>query len=68
MATFITSLEKAQLTLIGKALGRTPLPPYIKQRLLLYGAYSKITGINYLMTLSPSAIREVNELVEKISS
>ena len=34
---------KAQLSLIGEALKTTPLPPHIKQRLLLYGAHSKIT-------------------------
>jgi len=33
----------SQLTLIGKALKNAPLPPHIKQRLLLYGAHSKIT-------------------------
>jgi hypothetical protein len=30
---------KSQLTLIGKALRNTPLPPHIKERLLLYGAH-----------------------------
>jgi hypothetical protein len=30
---------KSQIDQIGKALGRTPLPSHIKQRLLLYGAY-----------------------------
>ncbi len=34
---------KAQLTLIGDALRTIPLPPHIKQRLLLYGVHSKIT-------------------------
>ena len=34
---------KAQLSLIGEALKTTPLPPHIKQRLLLYGTHSKIT-------------------------
>jgi hypothetical protein len=32
---------KFQIDKIGQALGRTPLPPHIKQHLLLYGANSK---------------------------
>jgi hypothetical protein len=59
---------KAHYKQIGKALGNIPLPPSdIKQRLLLYGAHSKITHTHCLMALSPSAIRKVDEVVEKIS-
>ena len=52
---------------IGRALGRTPLLPYIKQRLLLYGAHSKISHTHCLMSLSPQAIREVDSVLEGIS-
>ena len=58
---------KAQLSLIGEALKTTPLPPHIKQRLLLYGAHSKITHTHCLMALSPSAIKEVDAVLESIS-
>ena len=36
------SWTKEQLRKIGKGFARAPLPPHIKQRLLLYGAHSKI--------------------------
>ena len=52
---------------IGRALGRIPLPPNIKQRLLLYGAHSKISHIHCLMALSPQVIREVDSVLEGIS-
>ena len=58
---------KSQLTLIGKALRNTPLPPHIKQRLLLYGAHSKITHTLCLMALSPTSIKAVDSVVESIS-
>ena len=54
---------KAQLTLIGKALKTTPLPPHIKQRLLLYGAHSKIAHTHCLMALSPPSMREVDAVL-----
>jgi len=58
---------KSQIMQIGRALGRTLLPPYIKQRLLLYGAHSKISHTQCLMALSPQAIREVESVLEGIS-
>ena len=58
---------KTQLTLIGKALRNTPLPPHIKQRLLLYGAHSKITHTHCLMALSPASIKAVDSVIEAIS-
>jgi hypothetical protein len=58
---------KSQIDQIGKALGRTPLPPHIKQRLLLYGANSKNSHTHCLMALSPQAIHEINSLLEGIS-
>jgi hypothetical protein len=58
---------KSQIDQIGQALGRTPLPPHIKQRLLLYGANSKITHTHCLMAPSPQAIQEVDSLIEGIS-
>ena len=41
--------------------------PHIKQRLLLYGANSKISHTHCLMALSPQAIREVDSMPEGIS-
>jgi hypothetical protein len=58
---------KSQLTLIGKALRNTPLPPHIKQRLLLYGAHSKITHTYCLMALPPTSIKAVDSVLESIS-
>ena len=58
---------KSQIGQIGRALGRTPLPPHIKQRLLLYGANSKISHIHCLMALSSQAIREMDFVLEGIS-
>ena len=52
---------------IGRALGQTPLPPHIKQRLLLYGAHSKISHTHCLVALSPLAIREADSVLEGIS-
>jgi hypothetical protein len=43
---------KEQMKKIGKALAGAPLPPHIKQRLLLYGAHSKITHTRCLMRVS----------------
>ncbi len=51
---------------IDRVLGRTPLPPHIKQRLLLYGAHSKISYTHFLMALSPQAIREVDSVLDGI--
>ena len=52
---------------IGRALERNPLPPHIKQRLLLCSAHSKISHTHCLMALSPQAIREVDPVLESIS-
>ena len=46
------------ITTISKAVLNTPLPPNIKQRLLLYGANSKIMHTHCLMALSPAAISQ----------
>jgi hypothetical protein len=40
------------------------LSSQIKQRLLLYGAHSKITYIHCLMAISPEAMREVGLVLE----
>jgi hypothetical protein len=58
---------KTQLTLIGNALRNTPLPPHIKQRLLLYGAHSEKTHTHCLVARSPTSIRAVEALLESIS-
>ena len=42
---------KSQLELICKAIKQAPLPPHIKQRLLIYGAHSKINHTHCLMAL-----------------
>jgi hypothetical protein len=52
------------LTTISKAVLTTPLPPNIKQRLLLYGANSKIMHTHCLMALSPTAITSIDSLLE----
>jgi hypothetical protein len=52
------------LTTISKAVLNTPLPPNIKQRLLLYGANSKIMHTHCLMALSPTAITSIDSLLE----
>ncbi len=54
---------KSQLILIGDALRNTPSPPHIKQRLLLYGAHSKILHTHCLMALSPTAIQAVDTVI-----
>jgi hypothetical protein len=43
------------------------LPPHIKQRLLLYGAHSKITHTHCFIALSPTSIKAVDSVVESIS-
>ena len=45
----------------------TPLPPHIKQRLLMHGANSKLAHTHCLMALSPQAIQEVDSILEGIS-
>ena len=47
---------KAQIMQIGRALGRSPMPFQIKQRLLLYGAHSQIAYTHRLMALSPQTM------------
>jgi hypothetical protein len=56
---------KEQLRRIGKAIARAPLPPHIKQRLVLYGAHSKIAHTHCLMALSPQSTKEVDSFLEK---
>ncbi len=58
---------KTQLTLIGNALRNTPIPPHLKQRLLIYGAHSKNTHTHCLMALSPISIKQVDAVIESIS-
>ena len=52
------------LATISKAVLTTPLPPNIKQRLLLYGVNSKIMHTHCLMALSPTAINSIDSLLE----
>ncbi len=40
------------------------MPPHIKQRLLFYGAHSKITHTHCLMALFPTSIKAVDTVVE----
>jgi hypothetical protein len=47
---------KQKLKMIGKALVRSPLPPHIKRRLLLYDVHSKIAHAHCIMALSPQAM------------
>jgi hypothetical protein len=47
---------KSHLNLIGKALKNAHSPPHIKQRLLLYGARSKITHTHTHIVLWPSLL------------
>ncbi len=58
---------KSQLELIFKAVNQAPLPPHIKQRLLLFGAHSKINHTHCLMALSPKTIGEVDSIFEGTS-
>ncbi len=55
---------KLQLKLICKAVKRAPLPAHIKQRLLVYGAHSKINHTHCLMALSPTTMTEVDSVLE----
>ena len=55
---------KLHLELICKAVKRAPLPAHIKQRLLVYGAHSKINHTHCLMALSPIAMSEVDSVLE----
>ena len=55
---------KRQLELICKAVTRTPLPSHIQQKLLLYGANSKINHTHCLMALSPASMAEVDSILE----
>jgi hypothetical protein len=58
---------KEQMRRIGKTLARAPMPPHIKQRLLLYGAPSKIAHTHCLVALSPQAMKAVDSLIAKLS-
>jgi hypothetical protein len=55
---------KSHFELICKAVNQAPLPPHIKQRLLLYGAHSKISHTHCLMALSPKAMGQVDSILE----
>ena len=55
---------KQQLETICKAVNRAPLPSHIKHRLLLYGAHSKTNHPHCLMALSPTAMAEVDSILE----
>ena len=57
---------KQQLETICKAVNRAPLLSHIKQRLLLYGAHSKINHTHCLVALSPMAMAEVEGTSMKI--
>ncbi len=52
------------LSTINKAVLATPLPPRVKQRILLYGANSKIMHTHCLMSLSPAAITSIDSKLE----
>jgi len=58
---------KQHLYLIVKAINKAPLLPVIKQRILLYRAHSKINHTHCLMALSPSAMTEVDSIVEGVT-
>ena len=58
---------KRQLELVCKAVNQAPLPPHIKQRLLLYGAHSKINPTHCIMALSPTTMGEVDSILEGTS-
>jgi hypothetical protein len=58
---------KSQLELICTAVNQAPLPPHIRQQLLLYGAHSKINHTHCLMALSPKAIGEIDSILEGTS-
>jgi len=55
---------KQQLETICKATNRAPLPSNLKHRLLLYGAQSKIDHTHCIMALSPTAMAEVDSVLE----
>jgi hypothetical protein len=59
---------KRYLEIICKAVNRAPLPSHIKQRLLLYGAHSKINYTHCLMALSPTTMTEVDSILEGTST
>ena len=58
---------KSQIERVGRAIGMTPLPPHIKQRLLRYGANSELAHTHCLMALSPQSIHGVDSILEGIS-
>ncbi len=58
---------KQQLETICKAVNRSPLPSHNKQRLLLYGAHSKINHTHCLTAFSPTAMAEVDSILEATS-
>ncbi len=58
---------KEQVKKIGTALARPPLPPHIKQRLLIYGTHSRIAHTYCLVALSRDAMKAVDSLLERLS-
>jgi hypothetical protein len=58
---------KRQLELIYKAVNQAPLPSHIRQRLLIYETHSKINHIHCLMALSPTAMGEMDSILEGTS-
>ena len=55
---------KTILNDICKAVIRAPLPPRVRQQLLLYGAHSKIMHTHCLLALSPLAITQLDSILE----
>jgi hypothetical protein len=58
---------KSQLELICKDVNQAPLLPHIMQRLMIYGAHSKINHTHCLMALSPTTMGEVDCILEGTS-
>ena len=55
---------KTILNDICRAVIKAPLPPRVRQQLLLYGAHSKIMHTHCLLALSPLAITQLDSILE----
>ena len=55
---------KSVLNDICHAVTRAPLPPRVRQQLLLYGAHSKVMHTHCLLALSPAAITQLDSILE----
>ena len=55
---------KDKLKEICKAVTKAPLPPRVKQQLLLYGAHSKIMHTHCLLALAPQTIVQLDAILE----